>query len=239
MRSPFLTALLHPFNVFMVVITVIAGLISAWWLFPIGVIFWIIMVFKVARDPSLRINHQMQSRAPLAQRFQRYFERIERSQIGIFNSLASAPPKTRRTLQPIQVEIDAMTSQVYALCQRMTTLENYRVVSQSQTNLESDIQRIEQQIESASDPVVRHEYTESRRALQERLEKLQAVSTQLDRVEAQLLSLANEMDTMVTEVIRLQAMGPDAAMQLVRPLTQKLRGQAAELKTFERETVQI
>ena len=54
-----------------------------------------------SRDASLQFNYRMQSREPLAQRFQRYFDRIERSQVGVFNSLSSAPARTRRALQPV------------------------------------------------------------------------------------------------------------------------------------------
>jgi uncharacterized protein YoxC len=181
----------------------------------------------------------MQQRTSLAQRFQRYFDRIERAQVGVFNSLSSAPPRTQRVLQPVQNEVDALTKEAYALCQRMTTLENYRLVSQSQSDLSTDLDHINEIIESTEDPMVREEYQQSRQALQERLAKLQAVSTQLDRVEAQLLSLANEMDGVVTEVIRLQAAGAESAAQYVPEMVQRLREQTAELKAFEQEAVRI
>jgi len=239
MRSPFLTALLHPLNLAMLGLSAFAGLVSAWWLFPIGLLLWIVMVIAVARDPALQINHQMQTRDPLAQRFQQYFNRIERSQIGVFNSLASAPARTRRVLQPIQVEINALTHQVYALCQRMTSLENYRLVSQSQSDLESDLEQIKDKISTTEDTLIKQEYEESRRALEERLSKLNAVSTQLDRVEAQLMSLSNELDSVVTEMIRLQAMGADSAKSFVPALVEKLKQESVQLKAFEREAVKV
>jgi chromosome segregation ATPase len=239
MRSPFLTALLHPLNMIMLGLTFFAGLFSAWWLFPVGLLFWLIMVLKVARDPTLRFNHQMQERAPLAQRFQRYFDRIERAQLGVFNTLSSAPNATRRVLQPIQTELDLLTDQVYALGKRMTTLENYRMVTQSQSDLEQDLQDLNKTIDNTEDHLVRREYEESRNSLQNRLDKLTVVSTQLERVEAQLMSLSNEMDATVTEVIRLQAMGPDAAKQFVPELTDRLRQQRLQLREFESEAVQV
>jgi len=238
-RSPFLTALLHPLNLLTLGLSVVAGLISAWWLFPLGLLFWLIMVVAVTRDPSLQITHQMESRSPLASRLQRYFDRIERSQVSIFNSLASAPAPMRRVMRPIQAEIDALTRQTYALCQRMTVLENYRIVSQSQTDLEADLQEISAMIEGTEDSLVRREYEESRQALQGRIGKLHGVSVQLDRVEAQLMSLANEMDSVVTEVIRLQAVGPKDAAHLVPELVKRLQEQSNQLEGFERETVKI
>ena len=239
MRSPILTALLHPLNLMMLALSVLAGLISAWWLFPLGLLFWLIMVILVARDPSLRISHQLQQREALAQRFQRYFDRIERSQVGVFNSLASAPSRTRRALQPVQAEVNVLVDRAYALCKRMTVLENYRVVSQSRADMQLDLQQIETKIQEAQDAMVKQEYEESRRARQERLAKLETVSTYLDRIEAQLMSLTNEMDGVVTEVVRLQAIGPQDAARLVPPLVAKIREESDQLRQFEKEAMKV
>jgi len=234
-RSPLLMGLLHPLNILTLGLAVVAGLVAAWWLFPVGVLAWLVMVIAVARDPSLRISHAMQRRDPLAQRFQRYFDRIERAQVGVFNSLASAPPSTRRALQPIQAEIDGLTNQVYALIKRMTLLENYRLVVQSGADLQGDLEQIGATLTDTQDAVIRREYEESRHAIQERLARLESVSTLLDRVEAQLLSLSNEMDGMVTEVIRLQALGTQEATGYVPALASRVREQSVQLKVFERE----
>ncbi len=239
MRSPLLTALVHPLNLLMLGLSVFAGLISAWWLFPTGLLVWLIMVVTITRDPALRINHEMQSRTPLAQRFQVYFNRVERAQIGVFNSLSSTIPRTRRALHPVQAEVSLLTQQVYLLCQKMTTLENYRLVSQSQSDLEADLRQITEKIEAAEDPLIKQEYEDSRRSLAERLNKINAISMQLDRVEAQLLSLTNELEGVVTEVIRLQAMGHEDAARFAPALVKRLRQEAAQLKTFERESVKL
>jgi hypothetical protein len=239
MRSPIITALFHPLNIAMAGLAVFAGLVSAWWLFPVGLLFWLLMIITVSRDRALRFNHQMQQRSPLAQRFQRYFDRIERAQVSIFNTLSTAPPRMQRALQPIQHEVDALTSEAYALCQRMTTLENYRVVSQSQPDLSSDLDHINTLIEQTDDPQVLEDYEESRRALHGRLTKLGEVSVQLDRLEAQLMSLANEMDGVVTEVVRLQAAGPDKASAEASALAARLRKETAQLCAFEEQAAQI
>jgi chromosome segregation ATPase len=239
MRSPFLTAIFHPLNLLMAGLAAFAGLVSAWWLFPVGLLFWGVMVFNVARDQSLRLNYEMQQRAPLAPRFQRYFDRVERAQVGIFNTLASAPATLRRALQPVRDEMDVLTKHVYALCQRMSTLENYRVVSQSHTNLTTDLEHINSTLARVEDAAVQRDYEESRQALQERLAKLQAISTQLERVEAQLMSLAHEMDGIVTEVVRLQASGVDSAAALVPTLVARLRQETLQLQVFEKEAARL
>lgn len=238
-RSPFLTGLLHPLNLLLLVLSVFAGLISAWWLFPIGLLFWLIMVINVARNPSLRISHQMQRREPLAQRFQKRFDRLERSQVSIFNSLASAPPPVRRALQPVQEEIKHLIDEAHAVCRRMTTLENYRLVTQSRIDLDAELGELDAIIERSDDTLARQEYEESRQALERRAEKLALVARQLDRVEAQLVSLSNEMEEVMTEVVRLQASGAEAASRHVPALLEKLKAEVAQLERFERDAVEV
>ncbi|MBN1875994.1 MAG: hypothetical protein JXA33_17350 [Anaerolineae bacterium] len=239
MRSPVLLALFHPLNMFMIGIIIFAGLFSAWWLAPVGIVFWIMMVVTVSRDRALRFNYEMQQREPLAQRFQRYFDRIERSQVSVFNALSSAPSRVSKALQPVQIELGKLTQETYALCQRMSALENFRVVAQSQSDLSTDLTHINQVIQATEDLQLRHDYEASRQALQERLVKLQAVSTQLDRVEAQLLGLANEMNGMVTEIVRLQAAGADTAATYVPGLVMRLQRETEQLKVFEQEATRL
>ena len=58
-------------NVAMFALTVAAGLCSAWWLAPVGFVFWLVMVIIViARDPGMQITFMRQSRQPLSQRYQ-------------------------------------------------------------------------------------------------------------------------------------------------------------------------
>src|SRR5215831_17412371 len=105
-RSPWLTALINPVNLAMLALAVAAGLCAAWWLFPLGLLLWVVMVLAVARDPSLVISSTMESRAPLAARFQAPFDRIERSQVSLFNTLASADPRIRASFHQVQAETD-------------------------------------------------------------------------------------------------------------------------------------
>jgi hypothetical protein len=239
MRSPLMTGLLHPLNLLMLGLVAFAGLIAAWWLFPIGLLIWLLMVVAVSRDPSLRISHTMHSREPLVQRFQRYFDRIERSQIGVFNSLASAPSRTRKALAPVQDELEGLTAAAYRLCRRMTALENYRLVSESTSNLQGDLQQINEAIARATDSLVKQKYEDSRRTLTERIARLKLVAAELDRAEAQLMSLANDLDGIVTEVIRAQAAGPADAERLAPSLVERVREQSAQLSASEEQAAEL
>ena len=187
MRSPIVTALVQPLNLFMLAAAIVAGLISAWWMFPLGLFLWLIMVIVVARDPALRLNVDKDRRDTLAQRFQDYFSRVERSQVSVFNSLSNAPSPVRRAMQPVQDELETLVDRTYAFCQRMTNLDNYRMVAESQRNLDQDLKRVEEALSRAQDPIIRQEYEESKKSLAARLGDRLALVRQLDRVEAQLL----------------------------------------------------
>jgi len=238
MRSPLVSALMHPLNLFILAAASVAGLISAWWMFPLGLLFWLIMVLVVARDPALKINIDRGRRTSLARRFQRYFERIERAQVSVFNRLSRAPTPVRRAMQPVQEEIANLVDRTYALCQRMTDLDNYRLVAESQRNLQNDLLRINEAIDQTQDPLARQEYEESRRTLQARLADQRDIAGQLHRVEAQLVNLATEMDRIVADVLRVQAVAGPEARQEPAQLVQRLRQEQAELAKFEQETFQ-
>jgi chromosome segregation ATPase len=234
-RSPWLTALINPLNLAMLALSVAAGLCSAWWLLPLGLILWVVMLLVVARDPSLVISSTMESREPLAARFQAPFDRIERSQVSLFNSLASADPRIRNSFHQVQAETDALVNQTYLLCQRMSALENYRLVTQAGGNLDDEIKRLQGQVAGATDAMVKREYEQSLAALQDRVTKLHTTETQLDRVEAELSSLASQMDEALTEVVRIQSLGPDVAASHAAALAQTLHKQTDELVAFQKE----
>lgn len=233
---PFLVALVNPLNILMLFVSLGAGLMAAWWLFPLGLVLWAVMVFNFSRDPSLRISHTLQSRTALAPRFQKYFDQLERSQVGIFNAIASTTiPAVKRSLQPIQVEVDHLVEQVHRLGSRMTKLENYRLVSQANSDLENDLNHIKGLIERTTDVVMLREYKQSQRSLEERIVNLQTVSTILDRVDAQLMSLCNKMDGLLAEVIRIQVSDPAQLRGQVSSLVDVIHHWTEELRNFERE----
>ena len=185
-RPPLLTSILHPLNLSMLALTVAAGLCSAWWLAPVGFIFWLIMVGIVARDPGLQISFTRQSREPLAQRFQNRFDRLDRARISIFNSLQGVPPSFRRTVQPIQDTLDDLTEHAYQLCLNMTALENNFAVQQIANNFDDEIENMQENIRKAADSSGKKEYEETLKSLQERKVQMKNISSLLSRFEAQL-----------------------------------------------------
>jgi hypothetical protein len=203
-------------------------------MFPLGLLVWGLMYILALREPGLRLSHEMDSRTGIAQRFQARFDRVERVQIAMFNNLASASRENRQSLEPVREEIDRITEQTYQLCKQITALENLRLVDKmKQARQESDLMELDRKIAEATDPVVRQDYEEARRAMQNRLEKMKEITLFLDRVDAQLASLASTLDNMLTEAIHLQALGSQQVRANVPQLLNMIREQKEQLTIFD------
>jgi predicted nuclease with TOPRIM domain len=238
-KSPVIIALTDPINLSILALAVASGLCAAWWWAPVGILLWGLMVLLVTRDPSLRLAKRLDDRAPLAQRYQRLYNRVERAQISIFNNISQAKRKFKPLLKPIHDSVEKLVDQAHELCERMTILENHRIVSTSTEDLNSQIKDIDSLLALTQDPLTTREYTESREALMKRLADMNSVDRQLSRTDAQLESLTHELNRVMTEMVRIQALDPDEAKDHVKRLVAALDDQHEQLKKFEVEISQI
>jgi outer membrane murein-binding lipoprotein Lpp len=240
MRSPLTIALFHPLNAAMFVMAALAGLTAAWWLLPLGLAFWIVMVARIANDRFIRTDYDMQARSgTLSPRFQQRYSQVVHSQMRIFNSLVSAGGSTKRALEPVQAEIQTLTNRVYGLCRQMTGPENYVKVSNSNTDWKGERALLTLSLDGVTDPMVKKEKEEALRTLDERMKKINQVSTLLDRVDAQLDSLATSMDSILADIVRLQAMGGAQAEKEAPEIIRQIRAQAKQMETFGEEAAKI
>ena len=240
MRSPLVIALFHPLNLVLLAWSLAAGLIAAWWLLPLGLLVWLIMVVNIANDRSLRFNYDMQARmGTLSPRFQKLYDQVMRSQSRISKSLISASGRTRRALAPVQAEAETLTNRVYTACQQMTGPENYLKISNANTDLQGERALLVLSLDGITDPVVKREKQEALRALDSQAQKNKAIAAMLDRMEAQLSSVVTALDATLADVIRLQAMGAGQAEKDVPKVLQQIREQSAQLKAFEDEAARV
>lgn len=233
MRSPLLIAILNPLNIAMLAISAAAGLLAAWWLFPIGILLWLVMVILVAFNPSLRMYKQMEKRAPLTQRFQPYYNRLENSQVRIYRVISGVKPKVRQKLNPLWQSVDELVDQAYHFCEQLTVIENHRLVSQRGINIKDEIANLDYRIKHEEDENVRKEFEESRAALQKRYANILALGKQLDRAEAHLTTLTSELAQTLTETIRIQSLPPEQLQAEVERLKQNLEEERRRLQEFD------
>ncbi len=234
-RPPLLTSILHPLNLSMLALTVASGLCSAWWLAPVGFVFWLIMVTVIARDPGLQMTFTRQSREPLAQRFQTRFDRLDRARISIFNSLQGVSPAFRRNIQPIQDTLDELVEHTYQLCLNMTAMDNNFSVQQISSKFDDDIESMDRNISNASNDNEKKEFEEAKKSLQARKTQIKNVGTLLSRFEAQLTGTNNAVDSVVTGIASLKGRDVKQVAVKIPPLLQVLQTEQAELKQFDDE----
>ena len=235
-RPPLLSSLLHPLNLSMLALTAAAGLCSAWWLAPVGLVFWLIMVIAVARDPGLQMTFSRQSREPLAQRFQNRFDRLDRARISIFNSLQGVSPAFRRNVLPVQDALDELTEHAYQLSLNMTALDNNFSVQQlAASSFDEDIESMQRSIAAAANDNEKREFEEALSSLQTRKTQMKNVGTLLARFEAQLTGTNNAVDSVVTGIVSLKGRDAKQVAVKVPALLQALQTEQAELKQFDAE----
>jgi hypothetical protein len=237
-RPPIVSSILHPLNLAMLALTAAGGLCAAWWLAPVGLAFWLVMVVIVARDPGLKITFTRQSREPLAQRFQTRFDRLERARVSIFNSLQGVSPEFRRKIQPVQDVLDGLVEHAYQLSLNMTALDNNFSVQQLSNNFDEDIDIMKKNMLSAANQAEKREYEEALKSLATRREQLKHVGVLLTRFEAQLTGTNNAVDSVVTGIAGLKGREPARVEERVPALLQALQAEQAELKQFDSELEQ-
>ena len=232
MRSPWISALINPLNLAMLAAGVGAGLISAWWLFPAGILFWISMVLIMVFDPAVRINRIIQERVQLTERFQQPFKRIERVQVSLFNSLASAKTSTKRLYEPLQNNIRDLVDQIYQLCLKLTPLENYRLVN-NKTNPENELNQLQRLVENIEDPLAKNDYESAIQALQEKVNQEKITTARLSRLDALLIDIANEMEGLLSEAINIRSLPSNELKSKLETLVWEVQQEKQKLQGFE------
>ena len=234
-RSTFFYALFHPVNLAVLILAAAAGACAAWWLLPVGVVFWLAMVVITIRDPRLAMILLPKSRKPLAQRFQNQFTQIEQARISVFNSLASAKVPVRRTLAPAQKKLDSLVNQAYQVFQQMSALENNRLVNQMNNRSDNGLTQTEQKLATATDPNVKRDLEEAHKALEKRQIQLASLASVLNRADAQFSGLTTSVDGIVTRIIGLQAVNADQAKQELPKLLGMIQTEIDELSKFNQD----
>jgi hypothetical protein len=230
MSSPFVTALFNPLNLMILVIAAVAGLTAAWWLFPLGLLFWLMMVIILSRDPAFRLNHASLNRTPLAMRFETAFNAIKRVQLGLYSAVTAFNPNSQPQLQPVLNAVNSLVEEVYNLCQRMSALENYRLVSARNSNPQIDMEQLVEKMNLATNPSVKKEYEGALAAMRTRQDKMTESSARLDRVEAELTSLTNELNTQVGEILQLQSLPNDQLEAKIPEIVKRLEDRTKSIQ---------
>lgn len=217
----------------MLVSASLAGLLAAWWMFPVGLVLWVVMIIIIAREPTTLLNNSIERRPALTQRFELPFNRIVRIQVSIFNTLRTWPAEWQRALQPVQDALSELVDETYRLCERLTPLENYLAISSvSDAHLDQDIKDLNQKLGDAEDDKIRQEYSDSLASMNQRMERNRETRRVLERLDAELMSLVNELSTLQGDVVRLRTGSNRPQADRVASLTAAVEKMTTEVKGF-------
>jgi chromosome segregation ATPase len=231
-RSAFLTALLNPLNLAMLALIAAAGLCAAWWLAPVGLVLWLVMFIIIYRDPAMTLNNIVEARDGLSQRFQPRFDRIEKTQISLFNALSTGNASQNSALQPVQEAVNKLIEQSYQLCKRMSALENHISITRANRNPQDEMTQVQQKLNATTDPNIKKDLEETRQTLQSQIANLDSISSLLERFDAQLTTLSSSLDGVLTSTIRLQALGKESIRREMPGILEILHQQATQLDEF-------
>jgi hypothetical protein len=234
-RSPFLTALFQPVNLLMLVLIAASGLCAAWWLAPVGLVFWIVMLIVIARDPGLKLTFTRQNRQPLSPRFQTRFDRLDRARITIFNTMQRVSSEVRKIYEPVLTALDDLVNHTYQLCLQMSSMDNNYSVQNITGNFDSDIAKMQKNLAETNDPAARKEYETTLEGLQNRQAQLKNLGSLLSRFEAQLTGITNTVDGVVTDSVGLQGRSTEVAQEKVTAILQQIQTERTELEQFDAE----
>lgn len=233
--NPLFLALLNPLNLAMLALVAAAALCSAWWLLPVGLALWLVMIIAIARSPELQLSHKLEARAALSPRFQARFNRLERVQINLYNALQGAAPAIRRILQPLQDDISLLVEQAHALCLRASTLDHYRQTSESGQDLEAEWVRLSAEIEKAQDQRLRNQYQGALQSLEKRLAQRKEIQARLEAVEAVLTASTSDLEAITSELLSLQALGQNQVRAELPRLRAAVKEEQRQLQSISTE----
>ncbi len=224
-----LMAIGHPLNIAMFFASILAGLLADLRLIPIGLALWLVMVISVALNPSDRLNSSIDKRSNLSQRFQPLMSRIQRSQANLFTAIEALPGDAQNYLKPVYQAVGQLADKAMFYCQRLTPLENYRLVTTRGQNIDEEKRQLQARIDLSQNPDLKRELTETFASLEKREMTLNSVTAHLDKADAVLASLGNELDTTLLEIMQLPSLESSDLRSKVAQILQKLKAELAEL----------
>ncbi len=230
MKPHYRAALRQPLNMAMLIAAFLAGVIAAWWMFPIGLALWGFMVWGVATHPVTQLKSVQPERPVTVPRFQSSLDRIEDSQRQVLNAIGATKNPIRQALTSLQTEVNRLVDKCHAVSQRAIPLEAQRQSrAKMDSSLESEIATLDQQLAQFTDDGIKKVLEKSRASLQAQLDQRNALTAQLDHIEAQLNGVATVLESMATKIARLQKLAGNAAATRIGELTMDLRQQSTAL----------
>jgi DNA repair exonuclease SbcCD ATPase subunit len=224
----------RPLALLVLVGAIAAGLTVAWWLLPLGLLAYAIVVFLSARDPELIALSQRPARPRLSSpTFRAQLDAIERTQQEIARSAAQAGGPLQRLLTPIGDQARDLVQQAYTLCDKGQVIERYLAGSNPRA-LQDQINTTDQRLSTTQDAYTRQQLQEARDALTERQQNARDLETYIGRILAQLQNISASLDNVLAETVRLRTADAVSADTATNQVAQRLSDLKNDMDAFQR-----
>lgn len=234
MSNPYAFAARRPLPIMVLVAAIAGGLLVFWWLFPLGLFAYGLIVFLGGHDPQLAAASQRTPRPRLSSpTFRAQLGAIERTQEQIGRSVAEAEGPLAALLARIDAQTADLVEQAYELCERGQVIEGY-LARVNQSELQQRIAATDQQLAATADPYTRQQLEETRAALAEKQRNAGELTTYVGRIQAQLQNIHANLENVLAETVRLRTADALAADSATTQVAQRLADLKSDMDTFQR-----
>ncbi len=234
MRNPYVYAARRPLALMVLFTAIAGGLLLFWWLLPLGLLAYGLMIALGGRDPALAAASQRAPRPRLTSpTFRAQIGAIERTQQEIERSIAQASGPLARLLARISAQTQELLEQAYALGERGQVIEAY-LVRIKVDSIQARIAATDRQIAATSDAYTRQQLQESRNALAEKQRNAAELTTYIGRIQAQLQNIHASLENVLAETVRLRTADALSADSATDQVAQRLGDLKRDMDTFQR-----
>jgi septal ring factor EnvC (AmiA/AmiB activator) len=229
--SPLRRAALRPIPLLIFGLALFAGLRVAWWLLPLGLIVYAVLVLLTSRDPNIAYARP-RPRITSAS-FRVRIAAIERAQREIQRSVAQADAPMQRLLTPIANQASELVEDAYELSAKGQVIEQYLA--------RTDIAQLQQRIDEAdrtfrvtADSYIARQLEETINALTQKQRNASELSNYIGRIQAQLQNITANLDNVLAETVRLRTADSLSANSATSQVAQRLSDIQSDMQVFKR-----
>lgn len=216
-RILLLNAATRPLAAAVVALTTVVGLTVSYWFFPVGAFFYVLLVYSSLQDA--RESKQVLDEVLYPDRARKIdmnklsggyrvaLQKALDTRKQIESAVAGTPDVgVRKALAGSTGDLNELTGTIYDIALKAQDLQSAVQSSQiNVTTLGQDINRLEKQVHSTSDPFSRDQYKATLDGKLQQLQNYNDTAEALNRWHAQLDNALSTLDTILTQVLRIRS----------------------------------
>lgn len=216
-RILLLNAMTRPLSAAVLALTIIVGLTISYWFFPVGALFYLLLVYSSLQDATESKQVLDEVLYPEHTRkldmnklsggyrvaLQRALDRRKQIESAV---AATSDAGVRRALADSTGDLEALTGTIYDIALKAQNLEAAMQSSRiNATGLGEDIKRLDGLVRTTGDPFSRDQYKATLEGKRQQLQNYSDTVEALRRWQAQLDNALSTLDTILSQVLRIRS----------------------------------